>query len=143
MKATFEGVLFYLGLGLLFSHELDAIVQAEWRLLYVVRSMADEQAMPIFIALHVPLFAFIVWLTHHNSSTVQLRSRIVFNAFLVIHAGLHFRLSNDPLYTFNSFLSQGLIFGAAICGALALVSNLFTRSHDALYNVKAFLSDKS
>jgi hypothetical protein len=134
MKAAFEGALFYLGLGLLFSHELDAIVQAEWRLLYVLRSMADEQAMPTFIVLHVPLFAFIVWFTHHNSTHVRLRSRIAFHVFLVIHAGLHFRLSDDPLYTFNSFLSQGLIFGAAVCGALALVSNFFTRGLDALHN---------
>jgi hypothetical protein len=130
MKATVEGVLFYLGLGLLFSHELDAIVQSEWHLLYILRSMADEQAMPVFIALHVPLFSLIVWLTHHNSTHVQISSRIAFNAFVVIHAGLHFRLSNDPLYTFHSTLSQGLIFGAATCGALSLISNLFTHGGD-------------
>lgn len=135
MKATFDGVLFYLGLGLLFSHELDAIVQSEWRLLYILRSMADEQAMPVFIVLHVPLFALMVWLTHHNSTNVQIGSRITFNAFLVIHAGLHFRLSNNPLYTFHSTLSQGLIFGAAICGALSLISNLLT--HGGNFSHKA------
>jgi hypothetical protein len=128
MKTTFETMLFYLGLGLLFSHELDAMVQAEWHLLYLLRSMTDEQAMPIFVVLHVPLFALIVWLTHHNLTKVQLNSRFLFNTFLIVHAGLHFRLSDDPLYTFNSLLSQVLIFGAAVCGMLALVVSFLNGS---------------
>jgi hypothetical protein len=126
MKA-FRTFVFYLGLGLLFTHELDAIVQSEWRLLYVLRSLPDEQAMPLFVALHVPLFALIVWLTHHAASGVQLASRVIFSVFLVIHAGLHFRLSADPLYTFHSPLSQTLIYGAALCGALFLVSRYWNR----------------
>jgi hypothetical protein len=70
MKA-FRTFVFYLGLGLLFTHELDAIVQGEWRLLYVLRSLPDEQAMPLFVALHVPLFALTF------VANVDLRSRIV------------------------------------------------------------------
>jgi hypothetical protein len=78
MKATVEGVLFYLGLGLLFSHELDAIVQSEWRLLYILRSMADEQAMPVFIALHVPLFALtcLAYPPQLNARPDQLSNRV-------------------------------------------------------------------
>lgn len=52
--------VFYLGFGCLFSHELDATIQNEWRLLYVLRSMPDETAMTIFAGLHIPLFALIV-----------------------------------------------------------------------------------
>lgn len=112
---------FYLGLGFLFSHELDAMVQAEWRLLYVLRSMSDETAMPIFLWLHVPLFALIVWLTHHSKQRIQTQSRNVFAAFLIVHAGLHYRLSSHPLYTFDTILSKTLIYGGAICGAVYLI----------------------
>jgi hypothetical protein len=113
--------MFYLGFGFLFSHELDAMVQAEWRLLYVLRSMPDETAMPIFVWLHVPFFALIVWLTHHSKQQIQIQSRNVFATFLIVHAGLHYRLSNHPLYTFDTILSKTLIYGGAICGAAYLV----------------------
>jgi hypothetical protein len=36
--------------------------------------------------------------------------------------------------TFHSTLSQGLIFGAATCGALSLISNLFTHGGDSSRN---------
>jgi hypothetical protein len=111
---------FYLGLGFLFSHELDAMVQSEWRLLYVLRSLPDQTAMPIFIWLHVPLFGAIAWLTHHSKPQIQGGSRHVFCAFLLVHAVLHYRLSSDPLSTFNSALSLTLIHGGAICGAVYL-----------------------
>lgn len=112
---------FYLGLGLLFTHELDAIVQAEWRLLYVLRSMPDEVAMPIFIGLHVPLFVLITWLTHHPEQKVRSLSRNLLAAFLVIHAGLHLRLSDHPLYSFDGPLSIMLIYGGALCGTVYLL----------------------
>ena len=116
--------LFYLGLGILFSHELDAMLQAEWRLLYILRAMPDESAMQAFVLLHVPLFGAIVWMTHHRSQQMQLRFRVAFAAFLVIHAGLHYRLSSHPLYMFTSVLSQSLIYGGAVVGTLFLLLSL-------------------
>jgi hypothetical protein len=115
---------FYLGIGFLFSHELDAMVQEEWRLLYVLRSIPDETAMPVFVWLHVPLFSLIVWLTHYSRELVKVLSRNAFAAFLIFHAGLHFRLSDHPLYTFDTVLSQTLIYGGAVCGAVYLVMML-------------------
>lgn len=112
---------FYLGVGLLFSHELDAVVQSEWRLLYVLRDLPDERAMQVFVWLHVPLFGLIAWLTHHGASSVRLWSRVVLSMFLIVHAGLHFRLSTSPLYTFDSALSVVLIYGAALAGLTYLV----------------------
>lgn len=112
---------FYLGVGLLFSHELDAVVQSEWRLLYYLRDLPDDGAMQVFIWLHVPLFGLIAWLTHHGESGVRLWSRGVLSIFLIVHAGLHFRLSTSPLYTFDSALSVVLIYGAALAGLTYLV----------------------
>ena len=121
MSGRLAKIVFYGGLGLFFSHEMDAVAQAEWRLLYVLGSMPDETAMPVFIGLHVPLFGLIIWLTHHPMPRVQVLSRIALAAFLIVHAGLHFRLSDHPLYTFDSMLSQTLIYGGAVCGVLYLV----------------------
>lgn len=116
MRDRISLVFFYLGVGLLFSHELDAVVQSEWRLLYGLRGLPDDEAMQAFIWLHVPLFGLIVWLTHHGAFSVRFWSRVVFSAFLIVHAGLHFRLSTSPLYTFDSTLSVVLIYGAALAG---------------------------
>ena len=130
MSDKLAKIAFYGGLGLFFSHEMDAVAQAEWRLLYVLRSMSDETAMPVFIGLHVPLFGLIVWLIHHPMPRVQVLSRIALAAFLVVHAGLHFRLSDHPLYTFDSILSQTLIYGGAVCGVLYLILRDRTRLVD-------------
>jgi hypothetical protein len=110
----------YLGLGAIATHELDAVSQHEWRLLYVLRTLPEDLARHVFIGLHVPLFALLVWLTSHSQPRVREGSRIALAAFLVIHAGLHWRLSDDALYTFHDGLSQALIATAGICGALYL-----------------------
>ena len=41
---------------------------------------------------------------------------------MLVHAGLHYHLRNDPLNTFNSVLSLGLIYGGAVLGLLYLLS---------------------
>ena len=122
MRERISQFLFYLGFGLLCSHELDAVVQAEWRLLYVLRGLPEAEAMQIFIWLHIPLFGMIAWLTHHRVQGIRFWSRVVFAAFLVVHAGLHFRLSTNPLHTFDSLLSIVLIYGGALSGLAYLVS---------------------
>ena len=111
---------FLLGLGFIASHELDAVTQHEWRLLYVLRSLPEAVAANSFVALHVPLFALLVWLTHHPMPRLRDGSRMALMVFLIIHVGLHLRLSGHALYTFHSLLSQLLIFGAGLCGALYL-----------------------
>lgn len=43
---------------------------------------------------------------------------LALDGFMVIHAGLHWRLSDHPLYEFRSLPSRFLIYGAAVCGLL-------------------------
>ena len=107
-------------LALLFTHELDAMTQSEWRLLYVLRGFSDEQGRWWFVAIHVPLFWALVALTHHANDHVQRASRIGLAAFCIIHAMLHWRLASDPLSTFSSPLSWSLILGAAATGGAYL-----------------------
>jgi hypothetical protein len=107
-------------LAVLFTHELDAITQSEWRLLYVLRSLSDEQGRWWFVAMHVPLFWALIVLTHHTSDLVQRLSRRGLAMFCIIHAVLHWRLTDDPLSTFSSPLSGILILGAALLGVAHL-----------------------
>lgn len=114
--------LYYLGLASLFTHELDAVTHAEWRLLFILQSMPSESAAPLFVALHIPLFFLILWLSHHQREAVRRSSRLVVAGFLVLHAVLHFTSSN-PEYDFHGALSRALIGLAGACG----VAYLFTQ----------------
>ncbi len=112
--------LVQLMLAVLFTHELDAMTQSEWRLLYVLQSLDDDQGRWWFVAMHVPLFWALIVLTHHTSDLVQRASRRGLAMFCIIHAVLHWRLADNPLSTFSSPLSWGLILGAAALGAAYL-----------------------
>ncbi len=113
---------FLLGLGFISTHELDAVTQHEWRLLYVLRSLPEVIAANAFVAVHVPLFAGLVWLTHHPQPSLREGSRLALMGFLIIHVGLHLRLSGHVLYSFHSPLSKVLIFGGGVCGVLYLLA---------------------
>lgn len=41
--------------------------------------------------------------------------------FMVVHAGLHWRLSNHPKYEFNPTYSQWIIYGTAALAAAHLL----------------------
>jgi hypothetical protein len=114
-------LLIELMLAFLFTHELDAITQSEWRLLYVLRGLGDEEGRWWFVAIHVPLFWALIALTHHASAKVQGASRFGFAAFCIVHALLHWRLSNDPLSSFTTPLSWLLILAPAALGVIYLI----------------------
>jgi hypothetical protein len=113
-------LLVHLMLAVLFTHELDAITQNEWRLLYVLQDLDEEQGRWWFVALHVPLFWALIALTHHAQIKLQRVSRISLAAFCIVHALLHLRLSYDPLSTFTTPLSWSLILGPAALGSAYL-----------------------
>ena len=120
--------LYYLGLAFLFTHELDAVTHAEWRLLPVLRDLPDATASPLFVSLHVLLFFAILWLSHHRLDRVREPTRTTVAALLVLHGVLHFSLSSAPQYDFHGPLSQILIASAAASGAAYLV--ILWRSRD-------------
>lgn len=121
-------LLVHLMLALLFTHELDAMAQSEWRLLYVLRDLSDDQARWWFVALHVPLFWALIALTHHRRAQLQHFSRTGLAAFCVVHALLHLRLRDDPLSTFSTPLSWSLILGAAVLGVLYMALAVWPQS---------------
>ncbi len=111
-------LLFYTAFSGLIAHELDAVHKHEWRLLYVLRGMEDEQARRAFVLLHIPLFAVLFWLLSHANAGIQYHTMLGLDVFMIVHAGLHWRLSGHPKYAFNTPHSRLLIYGTAIVAAL-------------------------
>ena len=117
-------VLFFLGLGLLFSHELDAMTHYEWRILPLLGRLDDEIAASLFVALHVPLFAAVTALIASERRRIRRASRLGVALFLILHAALHSWLSDASDYQFEGWLSALLIYGGGLAGAAYLALTL-------------------
>jgi len=99
-------IIYYLGLSLLFAHEMDAVMRMEWQLLFLLRDMSDESAYPLFVAFHVPAFFLFFWLGHHHNIRIQSRFREITAIFLVVHAGIHFYNAASPANQFEGLLGN-------------------------------------
>ena len=113
-----KNVLFYLGIGLLFTHELDAMPNHEWRVLPLTSFLSDDVGELTFVLMHIPIFALVIGFIASLNRTVRERARTLTSGFLILHAGLHWLFSSHPEYEFSGLLSNGLIYGAAVCGVL-------------------------
>ena len=131
-----QNLLFYLGFATLIAHELDAMTQAEWRLLFILRDLPEPTARVVFVLGHIPLVAGLLWLAHSEVTRVKYWSRIAIAAFLAIHAGLHKFLDHHPLYTFHSALSLGLIYGGGVLGLLYLAVVFTTSRQDSVFETQ-------
>lgn len=116
--------MFFSGLALLLCHELDAVAQTEWRLLPILSLFDDEMGYTLFVALHAPLLAVLLWLTGNSEARIRLRSQQAVDAFLIIHVGLHLWYTDHALYTFHSLLSETFIFGGGAVGLAHLALTL-------------------
>ncbi|MEM7115266.1 MAG: DUF6713 family protein [Chloroflexota bacterium] len=106
-------IIFALGIALLFTHELDAIRHHEWRIFAFLRPFGDEGAYQLFVLLHIPLFLLFLWPLLAPARGLE----IVIDAFLIIHVGLHYLFRTHPDYTFQGWLSHGVIVLAGFVGA--------------------------
>lgn len=122
--SVIKKVTLYLGIGALFSHELDAMTNNEWRVLPLIRLLPDEVGRDFFVLAHVPLFAVVVALIASTNTRLRRRANIGVAIFLVIHGLLHALYIGHPAYEFSSALSNLLIFGGAICGGLYIALEL-------------------
>lgn len=113
-------IAFALGIACLFTHELDAVPNHEWRGLPLLGALPDETGMAVFIAAHVPLFAVLIALVASLEPRTRALSRLGIAAFLLVHGLLHTLSSGRPDYEFASALSHALILGGAAFGALYL-----------------------
>ncbi len=116
-----KNIAFYLGIGTLFTHELDAMPNHEWRVLPLTSWLPDEIGMIIFVLIHIPLFAVLIALVSNTNDKIRIRSRLGISIFLILHSVLHTLFMNHADYEFSSMLSNGLIFGGALFGLMYLL----------------------
>ena len=105
----------------MFTHEMDAVVHMEWRLLFFLGKLPDPSASTLFVALHLPLFFAFFYFGHHESKKIRQTFRVIVAAFLLVHGALHLGLSGHELYRFEGVISSVYISVAAICGAAYLI----------------------
>lgn len=115
--------LYYLALGLFFTHELDAIKRHEWRMFPGTSRLDDRAGYITFALAHVPVFALILWLGDGQFLYSQ-QVRMGFSAFLMVHVGLHIAYEKHPANEFNNVFSQAVIWSAGGVGALYLALRL-------------------
>jgi hypothetical protein len=121
-------LVFSLTFGLLATHELDAMRWHEWRVLPVTRFFPDDIGMMVFVLAHVPLFSWLAHVCWAQVASKRLLARRIFAGFCIVHVGLHWLFRNDPAYEFTGWLSNGLILGAGLAGALFLFMTLQEKS---------------
>ena len=129
MRQRYLDLLFFTGFAFLLCHELDAVAQAEWRLLPFLSGMNDGDAYVVFVVLHIPLLALLLWWTGATVVRTRQRSQLFVDAFLVIHAGLHTALRSHGDYTFHTTLSDVCIYGAAALGLIHAALSVRSARH--------------
>lgn len=127
-----KNFVFYLGMGAMFTHEIDAIPNHEWRMLPLIRTLPDELGMNVFIGAHVPLFALLIALVASSIPRTRTISKLVICGVLVLHGLLHASFMGHPNYEFSSILSNALIFGGAVFGGLYLVLEVLSKKEPAI-----------
>lgn len=110
-------LIYYALVGAFFTHELDAVKRHEWRVLPLVRSLPEPLGEQVFIWVHVPLFAFLLWGGDGEPSGA---TRVGVAVFAIVHVGLHYVFRKHPAYEFNNLSSWGLILLTGLLGAIYL-----------------------
>ena len=123
-----KSIFFYLGLALLFTHELDAMPNHEWRVLPLLSGLRDSVGRATFVIAHVPIFGIVIAYIASLNLKVRSAARDIASGFLIAHALLHFAFSGHSAYEFGSSLSSILIYGAAGFGLLYFVVRWTERS---------------
>ncbi len=115
-----DNLFFFLALGFLFTHELDAIRCKEWLIFPLTSWLDDERGYVAFTLLHIPLFTWIYW----SVASMPLNQGLVssWDIFCLVHLGLHIVFLKHPENRFNTPFSWIIIAGAAVCGALDILS---------------------
>ena len=111
-----KSIAFYLGISLLFTHELDAMSNHEWRVMPVLSALSEEMGATAFLVAHVPIFALVIAFIASLNLKTRAKVRNIASGFLIAHAAAHYLFSANSAYEFSSLVSSLLIYGAALCG---------------------------
>lgn len=122
-----EHVAYYLAIGALFTHELDAVANHEWRVLPVTSFLSDQIGYFVFVAAHVPIFAAVLACVANRSEKIRNITKVTICVILIVHSFLHAAYMGHPNYEFHTHLSNSLIFGGGLLGTVALACHLILR----------------
>jgi hypothetical protein len=117
-------LFFYLGLATLLTHEMDAMLNHEWRVLPLTSGFPDDIGMVIFLVAHIPIYAGVIAMVASNKPQLRFWSRLGVSLFLLIHAGLHAIFRRSPAYEFSSATSLILIYGGGLMGLAHIILEL-------------------
>lgn len=121
MELSPHTAFFLLALAAMFTHELDAMICKEWRLLPLLSRLDDGAGMLWFVWLHVPLFAIVLWFSAGSLANDGDAFSLAFCVFCIVHAFVHWAYERHPDCLFTNPRSRAIIWGCAAAGALALV----------------------
>jgi len=113
-------ILFYLGIALLFTHELDAIQNHEWRILPILRKLEDKVAYYWFTILHIPVFFILLLLMCYQSKIIRFWFQISMDVFFILHMVLHKLLNTNKKCGFNGYFSKTIILIMGMVGIIHL-----------------------
>jgi hypothetical protein len=83
--------------------------------------MSDEAGYLVFTALHIPIYALLIWGLYGNGGAN--RGLVLgLDIFFVVHVFLYLIFYRHPENHFRSFFSYILIVGAGVFGAVDLLS---------------------
>ncbi|MBT6340059.1 MAG: hypothetical protein HOJ48_12265 [Desulfobacula sp.] len=116
-----KNIAFNLGMGTLFTHELDAMQNHEWIVLPLTSWLPDEYGMMVFLVFHIPFFAGLIALVSIQNDKIRIPSKLAISLFLIVHSVLHVVFMSHADYEFSSVLSNALIFGGALFGIVYLL----------------------
>jgi hypothetical protein len=106
-------------LSLLLVHELDAVQAKEWKMFIILKNMAEEAAVKVFIALHVPLLGVALYaLAVGGFASYVLK--IVVDVFVLAHAVLHFGFRKNSNNGFKTGFSKVIIYSMPVLAAIHL-----------------------
>ena len=114
-------LIFYTGIALLLTHEMDAIKRHEWRIFPGLSNLDDDIAYHIFIIFHIPLYMLLFWLLYYPSETLHYWFQICFDIFMIIHLGLHHLFKSHRKYEFTNLSSKVIINLMAFTGLVHFI----------------------
>ena len=114
-----EHLFFYIALGFIFTHEMDAVRCKEWQIFPGLSLLKNEMGYRVFTLLHVPLYFFLLWELFNPPINESLIWWL--DLFFIIHIGLHLLLLRHPKNLFTSLTSWTIITGAGLFGLLDLI----------------------
>ena len=108
---------FALELGLLLTHEMDAIRHKEWEMFIFLKDLPENTAYLVFTLPHILLYALVLFFLLLNNITIL----YVVDIFFICHLLIHFIFRRHPNNQLTGFWSLVIINLAGIIAAVHLI----------------------